>query len=191
MFVDEGSPSPELYLAAGRLAERLGWQNTTVVTVGDLVEMGPEGPPLIILAEHVVSDDVARSIAALVGAGRPCRLVTKGEVPDSAVRWLPGGSLVGCGQAETVEDQALPLAQGGQGARILEIQGALGRLSLSRDPKMRAAVAMQILTPAPALEQLSNDPEWWVQNEALANPQTPVSVLESPEVHAVRNRRLR
>lgn len=85
-----------LMFTAGRVAFVRNWTDRVeIVTPAAVDDCTPESVPLVVLAAGThVTQEHARSLAALNGAGREVVLISGEELDDAVSAWLPGQSLV-------------------------------------------------------------------------------------------------
>lgn len=76
---------------AGRLIERMGWDDAVVVEALTLQDEQPNGPRLVVTGARDLTVDLAKHLAALVGAGRSVELVSAQDAPADVAGWLPTG----------------------------------------------------------------------------------------------------
>ncbi len=86
---------PYMLFEAGRLACLRSWKSPQLIDISSVQDQGPTGSPLIIIA---LADEVnaksARTIAALLGAGREAVIVAQASLPEDVAEWLPSDSIV-------------------------------------------------------------------------------------------------
>ncbi len=82
------------------MAARRKWESPQLISISAIRDEGPNGAPLIILTspDEVTAED-ARTIAALIGAGREAVIVCVGSLPEDVAGWLPDGSIISSGDA--------------------------------------------------------------------------------------------
>lgn len=97
---------PYVLFEAGRVASQRSWESPRVIDVSAIQDEGPNGAPLIILTspDGVTTED-ARTIAALIGAGREAVIVCVGSLPENVAGWLPDGSIISADDARPDADQ--------------------------------------------------------------------------------------
>ncbi len=93
----QSDPSPittrRLAFEAGRLAASRDLIDTVLVPALSVESQSPEGAPLIVLCgPGELTGEVARAVAALIGAGRRI-LVVAADADTSAAAWIPTDAL--------------------------------------------------------------------------------------------------
>lgn len=92
---DVKTTDPQMLFEAGRVAAQRGWSSPQVVDVASVLDQGPSGPPLIIFASpDELTPETARTIAALLGAGRDAVILSAGVAVEAVAGWLPAGSII-------------------------------------------------------------------------------------------------
>lgn len=98
---DVRTTDPRMLFEAGRVAALRGWSSPQVVDVASVLDQGPNGAPLIILASpDALTAKSARAIAALLGAGRDAVILSSGVSVEAVTGWLPEGSLICVDQSD-------------------------------------------------------------------------------------------
>ena len=188
----------QLLFEAGRAAANRNWPNAQIVSIDQLDDQTPAGPPLVIAAEsHSVTPSTAKTLAALAGAGRHVLLVTDQPLPDNVNSWLPADTVLVIGQEPasaspgTIErrtelqhiiltrlaDDPVKDVRGYMARNPHTPPDVLARLAADPDIYVRRSVASNPHTPTEALARLAADPDIYVRQFVAGNPHTPSDVL--------------
>lgn len=94
------TPDTRMLFEAGRVAAQRSRESPRLIDVSAIIDEGPDGVPLIIFTSpDGVTNEDARTIAALIGAGREAVIVCVGNLPENLAWWLPDGSIISAGAA--------------------------------------------------------------------------------------------
>lgn len=165
-----------LMFEAGQVAARRGWSQPVLLEVGQVGDLDPVGPPVVLVGRAGAVDiAVGRLISAVAGAGRPIVLVTDAPVAGEVAAWLPTELVHIAGVTIEPEPEASPIEEGLAGLSSDQIHA----LCAAADPAVRQGLARRPDTPREVLGTLATDPDAGVQSEVAGNPNTPVGVLRN------------
>ncbi len=183
-----------LLFEAGRVAEERGWSDAQLVSADALQEQSPAGPPIVVaLGSSEVSEQTAKTVSALAGAGRHVLLITDRPLPDAVEAWMPEDSLIviesgGQGHVDGVSREELQAglldallarvesndAQWYLAADVKTPPQILGSLTETTDEPTIANLARNPAAPRAFLDQLLGTDDSWLRLQLVGNTAIPL-----------------
>lgn len=164
-----------LVFEAGRIAEERGWSDAQLVSADALREQSPAGPPIVVaLGSSEVSEQTAKTVSALAGAGRHVLLITDQAFPGAVEAWMPADSWVvipSGGSPATVETGADPRTE-------LQVGLLDELLAGAESDDVQRYLAGHPHTPRPILARLTTATDAWTLSNLAGNPSAPREFLD-------------
>ena len=145
LMIPQSDAETRLLFAAGRIASERGMTAPRVVDFEALHEEGPTGEPVVVVGSAgSLTVEVARQVAAMVGAGRQVLVVIDTQPDPEVVQWMPPGVmattapvLAGAASAEAL----------GQSSKAAAITLTLSEYAAARSGTIdRALLAREVRT---------------------------------------------